>query len=68
MKDGREKAFDRGALVTLLTESYTGSYRVSSLKVRRLYRKLIAALTQAKQAVAAEAPTGEQTTGGDWGG
>lgn len=35
---------DLAALITLLSESYADSYRGSSPKVRRRYRKLIAAL------------------------
>jgi len=61
------EALDLGVLITLLSEGYAGSYGDSSLKVRRRYRKLIAALTKAKQVAAAEAPTRKQTTGGDWG-
>lgn len=63
-----EEALDLGALITLLSESYTASYRNSSLKIRRRYRKLIAALAQAKGAVAAEVPARKRTTGGDWSG
>lgn len=43
-----EEAFDLTVLITLLSESYTASYRDSSLKVRRRYRKLITALTKAQ--------------------
>lgn len=53
-----EEAFDLGVLITLLSESYTASYRGSSLKVRRRYRKLITALTQAKAELDAKAELG----------
>jgi hypothetical protein len=43
-----EEAFELGALIALLSDSYTASYRGSSLKVRRRYRRLIVALTKAK--------------------
>jgi hypothetical protein len=43
-----EEAFELSALIALLSESYTASYRGSSLKVRRRYRKLIVALTKAQ--------------------
>ncbi len=44
---GRE-ALDYAALIALLSESYAESYRDSSLKVRRRYRKLIVALEKAR--------------------
>lgn len=65
MKTVREEAWDLATLIQLVSESYRDSYGISSLKVRRRYRKLIAALTQAKGAVAAEVPTRKRTTGGD---
>ncbi len=42
-----EEAFELGALIALLSDSYTASYRGSSLKVRRRYRRLIVVLTKA---------------------
>ncbi len=42
-----EEAFELGALIALLSDSYTASYRGLSLKVRRRYRRLIVALTKA---------------------
>ena len=42
------EALDLETLITLLSESYTASYRGSSLKVRRRYRRLIVALTKAQ--------------------
>ena len=43
-----EEAFDLETLIALLSESYVASYRGSSLKVRRRYRRLIVALTKAQ--------------------
>lgn len=45
-----KEAFDLSTLVTLLSVSYRDSYRDSSLKVRRRYRKLIAMLEEARSA------------------
>jgi len=51
----KAEALDLGALITLLSEGYADSYGASSLKVRRRYRKLIAALTKAKVELDAKA-------------
>lgn len=39
-----EEELDLSMLINLLSDAYTASYRGSSLKVRRRYRRLIVAL------------------------
>jgi hypothetical protein len=46
---------DLTALITIVSQAYTASYRDSSLKVRRRYRRLITALEKARSAQATPA-------------
>jgi hypothetical protein len=57
-----ENSVDLGALIAIISQAYTASYRGSSLKVRRRYRRLIAALEKARaaQAVPAKPNAGDQ--------
>ena len=43
-----EGTVDLATLITIVSQAYTASYRGSSLKVRRRYRRLITALEKAR--------------------